>query len=172
MKHFVNRTVLYLIGVIFIFGVALSSFAQREKQSFNGIEGAWILEEWHMKDQIERPPKVEGRFFLQDGAFVLILVNQATAEPSTYYGYGTYTSDPSTFSMGFDKAELFKETASGITVSRKLPWEGMKSFEISKKDHQLDMLSADGTEMIVEGNSLILKSKGKVTRTYQRAESN
>ncbi len=134
------------------------------------FEASWILEEWHIKGQVVSPPKVEGHFVVRDNAFVLILLNRAGEVPWSYYGYGKYTLDASTFSMGFDEVEMFMQKTSGITLSRKLPWEGMKSFEIGKENNLLHMRPADGgPEIVVDGNTLHIKQDGKIARTYRRA---
>jgi len=134
------------------------------------FEATWILEEWHIKGQAVSPPKVEGRFIVRDNAIVLILINRAGKSAWSHYAYGKYTLDASTFSMGLDKAETFKESTSGFTLSRKLPWEGMKPFEISRENNQLHMRCPDGgLEIIVDGNTLHIKRGGKIVRTYRRA---
>ena len=134
------------------------------------FEATWILEEWHIKGQAVSPPKVEGRFIVRDNAFMLILLNRAGEKPWSWYGYGKYTLDASTFLMGFDKVEMFTELPSGITASYKLPWEGMKSFGISLENNQLHMRPADGgPEIIVDGNTLHIKQGDKIARTYRRA---
>jgi hypothetical protein len=134
------------------------------------IEGTWILEEWHIKGQVVSPPKVEARFVVHDNALELLMLNRAGEKPWYWYGYGKYTLDASTFSMGFDEAAFFMESTSGITVSHKLPWEGMKSFGIGKVNNQLHMgPSDDNYEIIVDGNTLIYKKDGKILRTYRRA---
>ena len=136
------------------------------------VEGTWILEEWHIKGQAVHPPKVEARFIVHDNALELIMLNRAGEKPWSWYGYGKYTLDASTFSMGVDEAAFFIESTSGITVSHKLPWEGMKSFGIGPENNQLHMgPSDDNREMIVDGNTLIYKKDGKIVRTYRRASA-
>ena len=123
-----------------------------------------------MKGEAVGPPKVEGRFVIRDDAFVLILLNRAGEPPWSYYGYGKYTLDASTFAMGFDQEAVFLEKASGISVSHKPSWEGMKSFGIEMENNQLHMRPAEGgSEMIVDGNTLIIEKDGKIARTYRRA---
>jgi hypothetical protein len=134
------------------------------------VEGTWILEAWHIKGQVATPPKVEARFIVHDNALELLMLNRAGEKPWSWYGYGKYTLDASTFSMVFDEAAFFIESTSGITVSHKLPWEGMKSFGIGSENNQLHMgPSDDNREMIVDGNTLIYKKDGKIVRTYRRA---
>jgi hypothetical protein len=152
--------------------LARASFGQKRRlnEVKAKVEATRILEKWIIKEQAVSPPKVEGRLILQDNAFVAILLNRAVEEPWSWYSYGKYTLDASTFSMGFDQTSTFKESASGITVSRKHAWEGMKSFELSMEENQLQMRPVDGgPELAVEGNSLFLKFDGKIIRTYRRA---
>ena len=134
------------------------------------FEATWILEEWHLKGQALRPPKVEGRFVASDNAFVLILLNRSGESPLSYYGYGRYTLDASKLSMEFEKVEMFKGSASGFTVSHKHPWDGMKSFTIGIDNNKLQMFPADGyPEITVDGNSMFITRKGEIVRTYRRA---
>jgi hypothetical protein len=135
------------------------------------VEATWILEEWHMKGEVVRPPKVEGRFVIRDNSVVLILLNRAGESPWSYYGHGNYILDASTFTMGFEETSFFKEAPSGITVSRELLWDGkMQSFVISKENSQLHMRCDDiDFDLIVDRDTLTLKQGGKLTRTYRRA---
>jgi hypothetical protein len=134
------------------------------------VEATWILEEWHMKGEVVRPPKVDGRFIAHDNACVVILLNRAAEGTSSYYTYGKYTLDASTFSMQFDETSFFKESASGITVSRKPTFGGkVKSFVISTENNKLEMRADDGTEITVDGDTLIYGSKGTITRIWRRA---
>lgn len=160
------------LSAVLMLPLACASTSQQRSLSEvkEEIEATWILEEWHMKGGAVRPPKVEGRFVIRDDAFVLILLNQAGEPPWSYYGYGKYTLDASTFAMGFDQEAVFLEKASGISVSRKPTWEGMKPFGIKMENNQLHMRPAEGgSEMIVDGNTLIIKKDGKIARTYRRA---
>jgi hypothetical protein len=123
-----------------------------------------------MKGEVVRPPKVDGRFIAHDNTCVVILLNRAVDEPWSYYTYGKYTLDASTFSMQFNETSFFKETSSGITASRKLTFDGkMKSFAISAENNKLHMRADDGLEITVDGDTLIYGSKGKITRIWRRA---
>ena len=153
--------------------LACASFGQKRKlnEVKAKVEATWILEEWYMKGEAVSPPKVEGRFIIHDNAFVLILLNRAGELPWSYYGYGKYTLEASTFSMKFDEVEFFKESPSGIAVSRDLLWDGkMKYFVIRTDNSKLHMRCDDiDFVLIVNGDTLTLKQAGKVTRTYRRA---
>jgi hypothetical protein len=161
-----------ILVALLILPLACASSGQKRRlnEVKSKVEATWILEEWHMKGEVVRPPKVEGRFIVHDNACVVILLNRAGEATSSYYTYGKYTLDASTFSMQFDETSFFKESTSGITVSRKLTFDGkMKSFAISKENNKLEMRADDGTEATVDGDTLIYGSKGKITRIWRRA---
>lgn len=168
-RHFLA---IILVGLL-VLPLACASFGQKRKlnEVKSKVEATWILEEWYMKGEAVRPPEVEGRFIIHDNAFMLILLNRAGEFPSSYYGYGEYTLNPSTFSLKFDGVEFFKESTSGITVSRNLLWDGKtKYFAIRTDKSKLYMRCDDiDFDLIVEGDTLTLKQGGKVTRTYRRA---
>jgi hypothetical protein len=161
-----------ILVALLILPLACDSTGQKQRlnEVKSKVEATWILEEWHMKGEVVRPPKVEGRFIMHENAIVVILLNRAGEGASSYYTYGKYTLDASTFSMQFDETSFFKESTSGITVSRKLTFDGkMKSFAISKENNKLQMRADDGTEVTVDGDTLIYGSKGKVSRIWRRA---
>ena len=161
-----------LLFALLILPLACASISQKRRlnEVKSNVEATWILEEWHMKGEVVRPPKVDGRFIMHDNVCVVILLNRADKEPWSYYTYGNYTLDASTFAMQFDETSFFKESTSGITVSRKLTFDGkIKSFAISKENNKWQMQADDGTEVIVEGDTLIYGSKGKITRIWRRA---
>ena len=162
-----------ILIVLLMLPLACASIGQKGKLNKvkSKVEATWILEEWHMKGEIVSPPKVAGRFVIHDNAIVLIQLNRAVQEPWSYYGYGNYTLDASTFSMGFDETSFFKEASSGVTVSHKLLWDGkMMPFVIRTENNQLHMRCDDiDYDIIIDGNTLILKIGGKIARTYRRA---
>jgi len=161
-----------ILVALLILPLACASIGQKRRlnEVKSKVEATWILEEWHMKGEVVRPPKVEGRFIVHDNACVVILLNRAGEATSSYYTYGKYTLDASTFSMQFNETSFFKESASGITVSHKLTFDGkMKSFAISTENNKLEMRADDGTEITVDGDTLIYGSKGKITRIWRRA---
>lgn len=158
--------------VLLILPLACASTGQKRRlnEVKSKVEAVWILEEWHMKGEVVRPPKVDGRFIAHDNVCVTILLNRAVEEPWSYYTYGNYTLDASTFSMQFIETSFFKESASGITVSRKLTFDGkLKSFAIGTETNKLEMLADDGTEIIIDGDTLIFGKNGKITRIWRRA---
>jgi len=162
-----------ILVAVLMLPLACASIGQKGKlnEVKSKVEATWILEEWHMKGEVVGPPKVGSRFVVRDNAIVLIMLNRAGEPPWSYYGYGKYTLDASTFSMGFDETSFVKESSSGVTVSHKLLWDGkMMPFVIRTENNQLHMRCDDiDYDIIVDGNTLILKIGGKIVRTYRRA---
>lgn len=161
-----------ILIALLVLPLSCASMGQKRKlnEAKSKVESVWILEEWHMKGEVVRPPKVDGRFIVHDNTCVTILLNRAVEEPWSYYTYGNYTWDASTFAMQFVETSFFKESASGITVSHKLTFDGkLKSFAISTENNKLELRADDGTELIVDGDTLIYGSKGKITRIWRRA---
>ena len=161
-----------ILVALLMLPLACASISQKRRlnEVKSKVEATWILQEWHMKGEVVQPPKVDGRFIIHDNACVVILLNRAVEEPWSYYTYGKYTLDASTFSMQFDETSFFKESTSGITVSRKLTFDGkMKSLAISTENNKLQMRAEDGTEITVDGDTLIYGSDGKITRIWRRA---
>ena len=161
-----------ILVVLLVLPLACASTGQKRRlnEVKSKVESVWVLEEWHMKGEVVRPPKVDGRFIVHDNTCVTILLNRAVEEPWSYYTYGNYTWDASAFAMQFTETSFFKESASGITVSHKLTFDGKrKSFAISTKNNKVEMRADDGTEIIVDGDTLTYGSKGKITRIWRRA---
>ena len=172
-QPFTNLFSILILVALLMLPLACASIGKKGKlnEVRSKVEATWILEDWHMKEEIVNPPKVAGRFVVHDNAIVLILLNRAGEQPWSYYGYGKYTLNASTFSMGFDETSFFKESSSGVTVSHKLLWDGkMQPFEIRTDNNQLHMRCDNiDYDIIVDGNTLILKIGGKISRTYRRA---
>ena len=56
-----------------------------------GIDGAYILEEWHTDAGVFRPPQVEGRVVFLNGAVVTILIDKMQEERQvTVAEFGIY----------------------------------------------------------------------------------
>ena len=100
-RHFLA---IILVGLL-VLPLSCASFGKKRKlnEVKAKVEATWILEEWHMKGEVVRPPKVDGRFVIHDNVFEVMLLNRAGEEPWSYYGFGKNTLDASAFSMGFEE---------------------------------------------------------------------
>jgi hypothetical protein len=72
---------------------------------------------------------VSGRWVVLNGAVVWIFNEKTQASKQTNFaGIGHYAISGTTFSYQYDEMNVFTQTGDGITVSRKLPWEGMRPY--------------------------------------------
>jgi hypothetical protein len=102
------------------------------------IEGAYSLEEWHIDENVFRPPQVDGRVAFLNGAVVFILINKVHEEKRiTVAGFGVYQLSSGSFSYRYDNISIFTQTESAITVSHHLPWEGMRDFDSGRRDNSV-----------------------------------
>jgi hypothetical protein len=115
------------------------------------IEGVYTLEEFKRDGEIFRPPQATGRWVVLNGAVIFILnVRTQASKQTNVVGIGHYTVSETTYSYQYDEFEVFTETDGGITVSRKLPWEGMRPYtaegdRLQNAETRTDFIcSADG----------------------------
>src|SRR6266404_5311611 len=68
-----------------------------------GIEGAYVLEEWHRDGGVLRPPVVEARTVLLNGLLTFIAFDRAKEDNKTAIsGYAKYILEPGKFSYGYE----------------------------------------------------------------------
>lgn len=135
-----------------------------------GVQGVYVLEEWHKEGRVFRPPQVEGRFVLQDGMIMTVLHNRIQAPNQTaLLVYGSYVFDSTTFTYGYESTSLFTETPSDTTASHKPLFEGKRSFAISMEGQSVRFRSEGGKqELIFTDNSLIYSENGQPQRVWRR----
>jgi hypothetical protein len=79
MKAVSRRRALPLLGAA-ASGVAGGATADTGSGVQGIIDGAFILEEWHIDDNVYRPPQVDGRAVFLNSAVVVVLINKAHEE--------------------------------------------------------------------------------------------
>jgi hypothetical protein len=114
---------------------------------------------------------VSGRYVLMDGIIIWIF-NERTQQSKqrSTTAFGRYTVDQSSFAYGYDEYEAYTQTEAGLSVSRKVPWEGLRPYA----------LDADGADIRnAETKTAFTCSAGGLTysygngnyRKYRRAKS-
>jgi len=78
---------------------SFSTLSQAEEASVEamkaGIEGVYVLQEWHRNGEILRPPLIDGRSVLLNGRLVFIVHDRAQeSNQTTLAGYATRTLCP------------------------------------------------------------------------------
>ena len=134
------------------------------------IEGVYSLQEWQLGSEVVRPPSVDGRFLLHDGVVITVLHNrvQETSQTTTA-SFGSYFLDAARFSYRYDDWSVFVQTAGAITVSRTLPFEGMRVFTVISESNAVRLRSDDGLqEFLFAPDGLTYSENGKVQRVWRR----
>src|SRR5258707_456654 len=129
-----------------IFGVlAFTSFvtlSRAEEASVEalktGIEGMYVLEEWHRNGKILRPPLIDGRAVLLNNRLMFMVHDRSQeSDKTTIAGYATYVLEPGKFSYSYEELTVVTQTAAGTSVSEKLPWEGLRTFAASIENNEV-----------------------------------
>ena len=135
-----------------------------------GIEGVYVLQEWHRNGEILRPPLVDARSVLLNGRILFIAYDGAQeANKTTMAGYGTYTLEPGKFSYGYEGFTIVTQTASGTSVSEKLPWEGLRPFAATIENNEVRFRATNGPQEFRFTPDGLSYSDGKQMRVYRRA---
>jgi hypothetical protein len=171
MKAVSRRRALPLLGAA-ASGVAGGATADTGSGVQGIIDGAFILEEWHIDDNVYRPPQVDGRAVFLNGAVVVVMINKAHEEKQfTVALLGAYTLSAELFSYRYDNASIFIQTGSAIEVSHRPPWEGMRDFDLTKEGDALRLRSrsSEHAEFLVNAEGQKYWEGGKLVRVWRRA---
>jgi hypothetical protein len=153
------------------------SYVQAEDASVEalrmGIEGVYVLQEWHRNGEIVRPPLVDARTVLLNGRIIFISHDQAQdANRTTVAGYGTYLLEPGKFSYSYERFSTVTQQATETSVSEKLPWEGPRTFRASIENKEVLFRATNGPQEFRFTTDGLSYSDGKLTRKYRRVTEN
>jgi hypothetical protein len=132
----------------------------------------YILEEWHTDSGVFRPPLVDGRFILLNGGVTVFLRNRIEeGKQTTIAAYGVYALKANQFSYRYEEPSVFTQTTSGITVSNRPFWEGMRSFQATRDGESIRLSAGTGEEFVITKTDLRYSQKGKLQRVWRRIVS-
>jgi hypothetical protein len=134
-----------------------------------GIEGIYVLKEWHRNGQVLRPPLVDARTVLLNGR-IMFISHYAAQEPdkTTVAGYGIFILEPGKFSYRYEGFSVVTQTANGTYVSEKAPWEGLKTFAASIENSEIRFRATNGPEEFRFNQDGLSYSDGTQKRVYRR----
>jgi hypothetical protein len=143
-----------------------------ESVVYDRISGLWILQEWHKDGEVFKPPQVEGRFVLLNGAVMTVLQNGMVPEKkTTLITTGKYSLDETSYSYGYDKWTIYTETPNEISVSHKPLWEEVRRFRISTEYGVIRITQENNEHQLVfKDDELTYLEKGKVLRVWRKAK--
>lgn len=135
------------------------------------IDGAYVLEEWHTEAGVFRPPAVQGRFVLLNGVVVYEVRNGINeGNRLTIVGDGTYELSPASFSYRYTAWSLVTQSATGVAVSNKLPWEGARTFTAHRDGDTVALRTPSGEEFLIDKNGMKYSLAGKLLRVWRKAK--
>jgi hypothetical protein len=152
---------------------SLSTLSLAEEASVEaikaGIEGVYVLQEWHRNGEILRPPLIDGRSVLLNNRLIFIVHDRAQASnQTTRAGYATYILEPGQFSYSYEAMSVITQTADGTSVSEKLPWEGLRTFAASIENNEIHFRATNGPQEFRFTADGLSYSDGKQMRVYRR----
>jgi hypothetical protein len=135
------------------------------------IEGVYILEEWNIDGQIFRPPAVEGRFVILSGNIMTVLIDTTQDLKGTYTTlYGVYSLTTDSFAYKYETRTTFTQTPDNISLSRAIPWEGMREFTVKQEGNSVHLQSGEKAAFDFNPDGEIYSEGGKVLRVWHRAK--
>lgn len=164
--------VIMALGLLTSCGVVATCNAASLLELKAAIEGVYILDEWYSDGKPYRPPQVEGRFILLNGVIAVILIDTIHDEKKTYNtSFGSYSLTPDSFSYKFDGRAVFTQTLDNITLSRAIPWQGMRQFTVKDDANQARLQYGSEAEFDFTPGGVTYSENGKVLRVYHRVNS-
>jgi hypothetical protein len=135
------------------------------------IEGVYILEEWNIDGQTFRPPAVEGRFVILNGNIMTVLIDTTQDSKMTYTTlYGVYSLTPDSFAYKYETRTTFTQTPDKISLSRAIPWEGMREFTVKQEGNSVHLQFGEKAAFDFNPDGEIYSEGGKVLRVWHRAK--
>jgi len=138
------------------------------------IEGVYTLEEYKKDGQVFMPPQISGRLVFLNGAVVFIFHDrtQPSAEIN-YAGFGRYTVNAASFAYHYDDMSIYTHSDTGISLSKQLPWEGMRLFtRVTEQDGLHLRNSETQSDFFCSADELKYSLLSGDYRKYRRIGSN
>ena len=168
MKTFVAT----IIGLLFACTSMITCNAAPITELKAAIEGVYILEEWNIEGQTFRPPAVEGRFVILNGNIMTVLIDTRQDSKKSYTTlFGVYSLTPDSFVYKYETRTTFTQTPDKISLSRAIPWEGMREFTVKQEGNSVHLQSGEKAAFDFNPDREIYSEGGKVLRVWHRAKS-
>ena len=168
MKTFIATT----LGVVFGFCIFdTCTYAATITEVKTAIEGVYILDEWTIGGQTFRPPAVEGRFVILNGNIVTVLIDTMQESKRSYNAlFGVYSLTPTSFAYKYETRAGFTQTTDNISLSRVIPWEGMRDFTVKQEGNSVHLQFGETAAFDFNPERLTYSEGGKVLRVWHRTK--
>ena len=137
------------------------------------VEGVYVLEEFKVRGEVFRPPQIAGRFIVLNGTVTFVFHDRTQQSGQTsYVGIGKYTATASQYSYGYDDYSTYTHTETDVSVSRRIPFEGMRSFAPALESDGMYLRTADRQQSFqCTPDGLTYSFGGGDYRKYRRTKS-
>ena len=133
------------------------------------LEGVYELQEWHRNGEVVRPPLVDGRTVLLNGRIMYISHDRGQeTNKRTIAGFGNYVLEPGKFSYSYESQSWISETPSGVTVSEKLLFEGVRTFAATIENNEVHLRATNGPQEFRFTADGMCYRDGKILRVFRR----
>ena len=160
-----------ITGLLFACASVVTCNAASLTELKAAIEGVYILDEWNIDGQTFRPPAVEGRFVILNGNIMTVLIDTTQDAKRTYTTlYGVYSLTPDSFAYKYETRTTFTQTPDKISLSRAIPWEGMREFTVKQEGNSVHLQFGEKAALDFNPDGEIYSEGGKVLRVWHRAK--
>lgn len=175
-EHFrIRRSVALLVSLTFSTASVPAHSQDDELKAIRAlVEGVYALEEWHADGRVFTPPQVEGRVVYLNGSTMFVVHNRIRELAQvTAASWGDYTLSRTEFSYRYTEPATFTIAPSGITHSRRLPWEGFRSFAVVREGSSVRLTARSGSQEFLFTPTALIFSEGEgasptTKRVYRR----
>ena len=162
-----QKVFLFMIAAFLSTSITQTASAASTGEVKRAIEGIYALDEWHIQGRTLRPPQVDGRFVLQNGSVVTILLNNSDETNKTSSAqFGVFILDETSFSYRYDTRSSFRQTPGGILPGG-AGFDGVRKFLVSV-DARVVHLKSGQQEFIFTPEGMTYSEEGKLLRVWRR----
>ena len=137
------------------------------------IEGTWVLQEWDIDGSVVKAPEASGRLSLHDNIIIIMGTGDYFGQTRSFYGYGTYAVDGSTWSYAYDAYTFIRETSSKTSISKEIPWDGMRLFKARSEAGKVVLEYQGGhAQIVLSGDDFQYIESGRLIRRWTRITPN
>jgi hypothetical protein len=161
------------IAMLMAIFASAPSNAQSSAQNLRCMEGVYALEEFKRDGEVFRPPQVSGRYMILNGAVFWIFHDRThQSKQTSNAAFGRYTITETAYAYRYDDYTVYTQTDAGVSVSRQLPWEGMRSYTPALEPDGMHLRNADTrTDFFCSTDGLTYTFGQGDYRKYRRIKS-
>ena len=133
------------------------------------IEGIWVLQEWHLEDQILRPPRAVGRTIFLGGTVSLLMRYDAGERENHRYGLGRFVIEGDRLHYGYDQMFDYSRDVGGARSTPQAGAGKLRPYRLSMEAGCLVCTAeTHGSRLLFAPERLEVYGEGRLLRTWSR----